>query len=246
MAEYNWQRYPQRLSNKGSTNDVRLNGVQEVVGSNPAGPTSGFAMRLLKLSLFNLLFVVAAASAQNAQPSPTQSLPQPTPAPQEQGSSVPGASPAPEAQGVPEILPESKTPPAQSVESPLPFDLIPQGTKPVLPGLPAPNPASAEQQEKDKVRFRQLRTIAQRNPFAIYLLRRARLERTDEGEREFLRLYYITMCDEMRKLEPRLKAIIDGFQNAKVSLVSQWNIRTTIPLRDIHRFDAAQAAKNAQ
>jgi hypothetical protein len=201
-------------------------------------------MRLLKLSLFNLLFVVA-ASAQNAQPSPTRSLAQPTPTPQEQGSSVPGASPVPEAQGLPEILPES-TLPAQPVLSPLPFDLIPQGTKPVLPGLPALNPASAEQQEKDKVRFRQLRTIAQRNPFAIYLLRRARLERTDEGEREFLRLYYITMCDEMRKLEPRLKAMIDGFQNAKVSLVSQWNIRTTIPLRDIRRFDAAQAAKSGQ
>jgi hypothetical protein len=200
-------------------------------------------MRLLKLSLLNLLFVVAAASAQNAQPSPTQSLSQPTPTPREQGSSVPDASPAPESQGTPEILPETKTGPP--TESPLPFDLIPQGTKPVLPGLPAPNPTSAEQQEKDRVRFRQLRTIAQRNPFAIYLLRRARLERTDEGEREFLRLYYTTMCDQMRKLEPRLKTLIDGFEGAKISVVSQWNIRTTIPLRDFRRFQAAQAAEKA-
>jgi hypothetical protein len=200
-------------------------------------------MRLLILSLFNLLFVGAVASAQNAQPSPTESLPQPTPTPQEEASPAPTASPAP--QGVPELLPESKTLPVQPPQTPLPPDLIPEGTKPKPPGLPAPNPASAEQQEKDKVRFRQIRTIAQRNPFAIYLLGRAMLEKTAEGEREYLRAYYTTMCDQMRKLEPRLKPVIDIFENLNVARVSQFGIRPTIPLRDIRRYEAAQAAQNA-
>jgi hypothetical protein len=201
-------------------------------------------MRLLILSLFNLLFVGAVASAQNAQPSPTESLPQPTPTPQEEASPAPTASPAP--QGVPELLPESKTLPVQPPQTPLPPDLIPEGTKPKPPGLPAPNPASAEQQEKDKVRFRQIRTIARRNPFAIYLLGRAMLEKTSEGEREYMRAYYTTMCDQMRKLEPRLKPVIDAFENLNVGRLSQLGIRPTIPLRDIRRYEAAQAAQNAR
>ena len=202
-------------------------------------------MRLPILSLLNLLFVGAVASAQSAQPSPTESLPQPTPTPQEEASPAPTASPAPEPQGVPQLLPESKTLPVQPPETPLPPDLIPEGTKPKPPGLPAPNPASAEQQEKDKIRFRQIRTIAQRNPFAIYLLRRAVLEKTEEGEREYLRDYYTTTCDQMRKLEPRLKPVIDAFENGNVGRVSQFGIRPTIPLRDIRRYEAAQAPQNA-
>ncbi len=199
-------------------------------------------MRLVILLLFNLL--IAVASAQNAQPSPGELLRQPTPAPQEEPSPTPTASPTPESQGVPELLPESKTLPVRPPETPLPPDLIPQGAKPRLPGIPAPNPTSAEQQEKDKLRFRQIRTIAQRNPFAIYLLRRARLEKTDEGEREYLRAYYTTMCDQMRKLEPRLKPVIDIFENANVGRLSQFGIRPTIPLRDIGRFEAAQTLRN--
>ena len=198
---------------------------------------------LLVASLINLLFVAAVASAQNAQPSPTESLSQPTPT--AQPSPAPAASPTPESQGVPELLPESKTLPVQPPQTPLPPDLIPEGTKPKPPGPPAPNPASAEQQEKDKVRFRQIRTIAQRNPFAIYLLRRAMLEKTDEGEREYLRAYYTTMGDQMRKLEPRLKPVIDGFEFVNIAFLSQYNIRPTIPLRDIRRYQAAQAAQNA-
>ena len=202
-------------------------------------------MRLLILLLFNLLFAVAVASAQNAQPSPTESLPKSTPQPQEEASPAPTPSPTPESQGVPELLPESKTLPVQPPETPLPPDLIPEGTKSKPPGLPAPNPASAEQREKDKVLFRRIRTIAQRNPFAIYLLRRAMLEKTDEGEREYLRAYYTTMCDQMRKLEPRLKPVIDAFEIGNIARLSQLVIRPTIPLRDFRRYEAAQAAQNA-
>jgi hypothetical protein len=204
------------------------------------------------LLLCNLVLVMAVASAQAAQPSPTESSPESTATPQEQASPAPTASPTPtaspvpESQGVPELLPESKTLPPRPPETPLPPDLIPEGTKPPRPGPPALNPASAEQQEKDKVRFRQIRTIAMRNPFAIYLLQQARRQRTDEGQREYMRAYYTTMCDQMRKLEPRLKPVIDAFENGNVvGRFSPLVIRPTIPLRDLPRYKAAQAVQNA-
>jgi hypothetical protein len=215
-----------------------------IVGPSPAGPISRFAVKLLILSLFNVIFVVPLASAQNAQPSPTEPLGQPTPTPREEASPTPLGAPTPEPQAVPDLLPESKTLPIPPPETPLPPDLIPPGSKPNSPGIPAPNPASAEQQENDKVRFRQIRTIARRNPFVVYLLRQSKLQRTFEGEREYLRAYYIVLSDQMRKLEPRLKPLIDAFESANVGIVSQYGIRPTIPLRDIRRFEAAQAARN--
>ena len=195
-----------------------------------------------------VLFAVGSGSAQE-----TESTPAPTPSqsnaiPPEEGgrtqSAAPVAtvSPAPEPQGPPQLLPESKTLPPQPPQTPLPRDLIPEGGKPRLPG-PVPNPASAEQLEKDKIRFRQIRTIAARNPWAIYFWRRAMTQKTDEMEREYLRVYYITMCDEMRKLEPRLKAIIDGFESVNVGGSSPVGQRPTVPGRDIPRFQASQAVE---
>jgi hypothetical protein len=94
----------------------------------------------------------------------------------------------------------------------------------------------------DKVRFRQIRTIAVRNPYAIYLWRRAQSATNDEMKRQFLRVYYLTMCDEMRKLEPRLKAMIDGFESAYVGRSSPTGQRPTIPGRDVPRFNAMERA----
>jgi hypothetical protein len=200
-------------------------------------------MRFLISSLIILRIVVAAASGQETQPTPVLTSPQTTPQ-EESGqtpvpSPSPAVSPAPEAQEPPQLLPESKTLPTQPPETVLPRDLIPEGAKPKIPGS-VPNPTSAEQLDKDKARFRQLRTIALRNPYAIYFWRRARLERTEEMKREYLRVYYTTMCDEMRKLEPRLKPMIDTFENGNIGRLSQAAIRPTIPERDIPRFEASQ------
>jgi hypothetical protein len=202
-------------------------------------------MRFLQSLLAVVALAVGAASAQETEPTPTATAPQSSPAPEEQGgqteapSPTPVVSPTPEPQEIPQLLPESNALPAQPAESVLPRDLIPEGTKPRIPGS-VPNPASAEQQEKDKVRFRQLRTAALRDPYAIYFWRRARLERTEEMKREYLRVYYITMCDEMRKLEPRLKPMIDAFEAANIGRLSQVTSRPTVPGRDVPRFEASQ------
>jgi len=97
----------------------------------------------------------------------------------------------------------------------------------------------------DKVRFRQIRTIAARDPYARYLLWRAQHESTDEMKREYMRVYYITMCDEMRRLEPRLKGLIDGFEGVYVGRYSPVAIRPTIPGRDMGRFNAWQRRMTA-
>jgi hypothetical protein len=79
-----------------------------------------------------------------------------------------------------------------------------------------------------------------RDPYAVYFWRRARLEHTDEMKREYLRVYYTTMCDEMRKLEPRLKPMIDVFEASNLGRVSPVGARPTVPGRDIPRFEASQ------
>jgi hypothetical protein len=121
-------------------------------------------------------------------------------------------------------------------------DLIPQGIQAILPGSLLPAPGSAEQAEMDKIRFRQIRTIAVRNPYAIYLWRKSQSQKTDEMKRQYLRVYYLTMCDEMRKLEPRLKAMIDGFESVYVGRSSPVGQRPTIPGRDIPRYNAIERA----
>jgi hypothetical protein len=107
---------------------------------------------------------------------------------------------------------------------------------------PLPNPGSVEQLEKDRIRFRQIRTIAVRDPFAIYLAKRAALEKTEEGKREYFRAYYTAMAIHMRKLEPKLKPLIDGFEGGNIGRYSQTAVRPTIPLRDLHRYEREQAA----
>jgi hypothetical protein len=203
--------------------------------------SSGLVDRFLLSSLMALLLAVATSWGQEAEPVPTTPAPLPTGTPQQTqtASPMPTASPTPELQQEPQLLPESKTLPLPPAETALPQDLIPQGTKPQIPGS-VPNPTSAEQLDKDRIRFRELRTIALRNPYAIYYWRRARLESTDEMKREYLRVYYTTMCDQMRKLEPRLKPMIDAFEYANLARVSQIILRPTVPVRDIPRFNASQ------
>jgi hypothetical protein len=198
---------------------------------------------LLITSLAVLALAIGSASAQQPEPTPAESSATATPQSEsgqtETASPTPSASASPEPQQTPELLPESKTLPEQPAETVLPRDLIPEGAKPVIPGA-TPNPVSAEQLEKDKVRFRQLRTIAVRDPYAIYFLAKARMQNTDELKREYLRVYYTTMCDEMRKLEPRLKLMIDAFEAARVGLSAPVAQRPTIPGRDLDRFAAWQ------
>jgi len=168
---------------------------------------------------------------------------QPAPSPAQQAAPPEsGPSPTPEPQIAPDLLPESKTLPPLPPPSALPPDLIPERPKPVKT-TPLPSPGSAEQQEKDRIRFRQIRTIAMRDPFAIYLAKRASEQKTEEDKRAYFRAYYTSMAAQMRKLEPRLEALIDAFEGGNIGRYSPILVRPTVPLRDLRRFQKEQAAE---
>jgi hypothetical protein len=203
-------------------------------------------MRCLITVMVIAVFGAVSAFAQEVEPTPS---PSPTPVPAEKSASPapspeasPEASPSPSPQMPPELLPESKTLPTQPPASqqvpgaPELRDLIPEGTLPQMPT--APTKPLLSQQEQDKVRFRQLRTIAARNPYAIYLWEYAKWAKTEQSRREILRLYFQSMCAQMRRMEPRLKAMIDGFELATVSKFDQTKVQPTIPIRDLPRWEA--------
>ena len=203
-------------------------------------------MRCLITVMVVAVFAAVPAFAQEAEPTPSPSAtpvpaersPNPSPSPE----ASPEASPSPSPQMPPELLPESKTLPPQPPQSqqvpgaPELRDLIPEGTLRQLPT--APTKPLASEQEQDKVRFRQLRTIAARNPYAIYLWEYAKWAKTEQSRREILRLYYQSMCAQMRRMEPRLKGMIDGFELATVSRSDQTRVQPTIPVRDLPRWEA--------
>jgi hypothetical protein len=108
------------------------------------------------------------------------------------------------------------------------------------------NRPSAAQQLADRVRFRQLRTIAQNDPFALKLWLTAQQAPTIEGRREYTRAYYHYLGARMRALEPRLEAMINAYETAGVASATQVNIRPTIPLRDLHRKAEATSGKQSE
>lgn len=177
------------------------------------------------------LRVVSAQDTANPTPSPEATA---ATAPSPEALPSPSPSPQPSA---PALLPESSQLPAAPAPTPpaaphRPYDLIPQGARPTPPPL-LQNRPSAAQQIADKIRFRQLRTAAQNDPYAIKLWLTAKQAPTLEGRREYLRAYYHYLAARMRSLEPRLKVMIDAFEAATVAGATQVNIRPTIPLRDL-------------
>jgi len=180
-------------------------------------------MKFLIFVSLNAGLLATIICAQNAEPDPTAS---PT------GEDALSSKPAPS-----DLLL-----PAQPADAPNPYDLMPEGVELEIPALRL-NKLSAEQQEKDKVRFRQLRTIAMCNPYALYLYDRAKLTKTEESRREYLRTYYESMCNQMRQMEPRLKAIIDAYENLMISRVIQYNVKPTIPVRDLAKFRAEERVR---
>ena len=181
--------------------------------------------------------------AQNAQPSVSPSAspspsplsaPSPTPTPQiprdliPNPSSVPVPTPPPSA---PDLLPESTKLPPTPTPGPNPADLLPHGI-PMAAPTPTPKPL-AEQAVRDSVRFREIQTIARRDPKAVEMLANAARADNFEYKRQWLRQYDSYVSEVMRKLEPRLKPAIDAWERGQVSVHSQHNIKPTLPLNDL-------------
>ncbi len=192
-------------------------------------------VRQTLLALGFVFGVVVTGVAQQPEPTPSDLT----------APAAPEASPeetVPSAPSPPDLLPESSALPAPSATPPpSTFDLLPN---PIAPQAfaPANGQGSAEQKYKDAVRFREIRTLTARDPYAISLVRYADHALTPEGRREYLRAYYHYTADRMRRLEPRLSKLISVYENARVGSVTQFNIKPTIPVYELEKKDAAKRA----
>jgi hypothetical protein len=193
-------------------------------------------------------------------PSPTQS---PSPKTKASAAGGPSASPSPSVQLPPDLLPDPQHAPIPTPPPPASNDLLPEN-KPaptpveqapsqqdLIPSTPTPGPspgasASEEAQEtptpkklaeqvlKEKMRFRQLESIAERDPHAIELWDIANRQSTMEYRRRWQRLYYVYVCDKMRKLDPSVSELIDNWEQTHLSAQSLHNTKPTVPDQELH------------
>jgi|GEM_PF-7015513 hypothetical protein len=143
-----------------------------------------------------------------------------------------------------DLLPENKPAPTPVGPQPSEPDLLPSTPTPA----PKPKPsgsASAEAEEtptpkklaeqvlKEKMRFRQLESTAERDPHAIELLETANHQSTMEYRRQWQRLYYVYVCDIMRKLDPSISDLINDWENTHLSAQSAHNTKPTVPPEEL-------------
>jgi hypothetical protein len=194
-------------------------------------------------------------------PSPKSNIP-PAPKPYASSFGKSSASPSPSVQLPPDLLPDPQHAPIPTPPPPASNDLLPEN-KPaptpvqqapsqqdLIPSTPTPGPspgasASAEAEEtptpkklaeqvlKEKMRFRQLESTAERDPHAIELWDTANRQFTMEYRRRWQRLYYVYVCEKMRKLDPSVSDLIDSWEQTHLSAQSQHNTKPTVPDQEL-------------
>ena len=189
-----------------------------------------------------------------APPASASPAPSAAPGPTATASATPSATASPPAE-------ESRTPPPRPENAPP--DLLPEtGALPTPAAAPtpavrdlssmapqalaAPGPASAAQRLKDTLRFREIRTVTEREPYAIFLWRSAGEAHTIEDRREYLRAYYHYLAARMHKLEPRLDTTIKSYEFGQLALVTQLNIIPTVPQRELETAAPAPRKSRVQ
>jgi hypothetical protein len=196
-------------------------------------------MKLLVRVMMNIVFLAWAASAQEAQPSPSVPLTAPI------NVELPTPSGTPEPQFRPDLLPESTALPAQPPDLRLPSPSPPSGTN-ADPTEHAVDQLSAEEQQKNRVRLSEIRAIALRNPRVIEILHEANGALTDEAKRMFMRAYYHTLCTQMRKLGPGLTAVISDYEHVQIRQLAQGPSRIAIVSREPQRRDRQRHARRPE
>jgi hypothetical protein len=195
-------------------------------------------------------------------PSAKSNVPPPKPYASSYGKSAASPSPSPSVQLPPDLLPDPQHAPIPTPPPPASNDLLPEN-KPaptpveqapsgqdLLPSTPTPGPSAAvsvpkeaqetptpkkmaEQLLKEKMRFRQLESVAERDPHAIELWDTANRQSTMEYRRRWQRLYYVYVCEIMRKLDPSVSELIDTWEQTHLSAQSLHNTRPTVPNQEL-------------
>jgi len=130
------------------------------------------------------------------------------------------AQPAPEAPKTEIDEPALPTPERNEVDSNP--SLLPESDE--LPEhVPAEHPASridATPATKGNIaendRLESIRSQAMNNAHAAYLLKRATHASGSAARRRYMRAYYVNVAERMRKLDPKLSASINAYEEAKI------------------------------
>jgi hypothetical protein len=139
--------------------------------------------------------------------STAEEVPGPTP--------TPGESPAAE-MDEPALPAAGQNTPASSP------DLLPESSQ-----LPEHVPAErstnrkllairATENTEEEQRFERIRSQAEKDPHTAYLLKRAKHSSRSATRRNYLRAYYVSLAERMRKLDSRLKSSIETYERAKL------------------------------
>jgi hypothetical protein len=185
-------------------------------------------MKFLVSLIVDMILLAGAVSAQQAQPSPAAMML----APKTAELATPSGTPEPQSR--PDLLPESTVLPAAPPDLRLPAPSAALGANPAQ-SQHAVIPLSLEEQQKNRVRLSEIRTIAMRNPRATDLLHQANAALTEEARREFMRAYYFTLCTQMRKLEPSLTQAISDYQHLQIRQLAQGPSHIAIVSRELQR-----------
>jgi hypothetical protein len=135
------------------------------------------------------------------------------------------APPAPEAPKAAIDEPALPTPEQNAVDSRP--SLLPESDE-----LPEHVPAEHEAGRKDATpatkvnvaendRFESIRSQAMNNAHAAYLLKRATHASGSAARRPYMRAYYVNVAERMRKLDPKLNASINAYEEAKIRNIGE-------------------------
>ncbi len=187
-----------------------------------------------------------------AQESPTAPSPSPTPAakPKEAALTLtpPSTAQSPSSDNDFINLPEADIPsdaiPVRDSEATLPStpadadtsitdpnDIIPLDISTEAPVDTATRlMATAEQEIKVKIRYKETRLKVEKTPALEALLAKAKAARTFESERAAYREYYRELFRRIKKLDSTLAKKCDAMETAYLSRLAQTRIEPTIPL----------------
>lgn len=188
------------------------------------------ALRLLAA----FLLLTSAAHAQDAAPSPPETPPQDPGTPSNQRL---------------ELIPDQRP----VLEAPRPAEdlpLIPETpeptAKPATRAIPEAKGEKKSQTEiaagelQQRIRLRQLKTRASRDPAVMADLERANAARTDFEKREAMRSYYQRLFGRMAKLDGSLKKRINEQQQRALRELEQTRVDPTEPLDPQERAERAE------
>jgi hypothetical protein len=130
---------------------------------------------------------------------------------------LPAPNGNPEPQASPDLLPEVNAPP-RGPQFDLPPDFLPGILPDFLETLPPPDEiwVSPEQIAKNRQRLHQIKEEAMQGSRAATLLHLSQNALTDEARRTFMRAYYHTVSNEMRRLEPGLRQEITVYEREQI------------------------------